>query len=317
PPPLPVTYDDYARTQRARGDSGALAGHIAYWRRTLAGTTPVTVPADRPRPRRRSGAGDHHQFTLLPADRAAAVERTACAHDTTTSTVLLAGFIAWLASLTGQTDIVIGYPVSGREWPAVEHLIGYFVNTLPLRVDVSGDPAFGEVLTRTRDAAAAALAHQDVPFGTLVSELSPHRDPGRTPLFQVIFSVQDRREYREHMAGLPGVRADIFDIHNGTAKFDLDVTVVWRPEGLTGVMEYSTDLIGADTARLLAERYRLVLGAALDDLSQPLSTFQSGPAREPRLSQGAGHPPEAIGRYTLREAANGSRDPGISPATDP
>lgn len=269
-PPLEIQYRDFARAQYHRRDSQELTADLAYWEQRLAGLPSLELPADRPRPPRRSGRGGLCRLALLSQADADRLDVIARGMGTTGSMVLVAAFAAWLAEVTAQKDIVFGYPVSGRAWPEAERLIGYFVNTLVLRLDLSGDPSFAELTGRAADTVLAAFAHQDVPFDRLVTEINPRRDPGRTPLFQVIFSVHDTRSRR---VKLPGVAVEVFDVHNGTAKFDLDVAVTHGVDGLTGTIEYSTDLFDAGTIECFAASYRRVLETASGNMHARLSTL--------------------------------------------
>jgi non-ribosomal peptide synthetase component F len=251
-PPLPAQARDIVPTVRP--------ADLAYWRRQLAGVPLVTLPPDRPRPRRLSGRGDRLRFALLTAAGATRLAALAREHQVTEFTVLVTPLLMALAARTGRTDIAIGIPVSGRQRPDTARLIGFFANTLVLRVDLSGDPTFGTVLRRVRDVALAGYDHQDAPFEAVVDDLNPSRDPGHSPLFQVIFSVQDERG---RALDLPGITAEPVEVHNGTAKFDLDLAVIRDDDGLDGVVEFSTDLYDRATVATFAEDYRALLDTVL------------------------------------------------------
>ncbi|MFE7460344.1 amino acid adenylation domain-containing protein [Streptomyces sp. NPDC057554] len=271
-PHLPVQYADYSAWQRSRYDNGELAPELAHWRERLAGLPPVhALPLDRRRPPVRSDAGDTVRFAV-PEEAAAAVAALARHGGTTPFTVLLAAFTALLARTSGSTDVVVGVPVSGRVLPEVAPLIGMFVNTVVLRTDASGDPAFGELVARTRDAVADALEHAELPFQKLAEELAPERDPSVSPLCQIMFNY------------LPESGSELID--TGTAKDEL---VLELGPG-DGRLSFRTDLFDRRTAQALAERYVRFLAAAspgtrLSELpltgpGEERSTDARGPRRE-------------------------------------
>ncbi|MET9936351.1 condensation domain-containing protein, partial [Streptomyces sp. NPDC006324] len=180
-PALPVTYQDHARDQRERLASGALDAGLRHWEERLAGLEPLELPADRPRPTRRSGAGHTLEFALDQelTDR---LRRLAEARGVTLFMTLLAAFQAVLARVSGRTDIAVGTPVAGRDRVELEPLIGFFVNTLVLRTDLSGDIGFRELLGRVRRVSLDAYDRQEVPFDRLVEHLNPERSGDMNPL---------------------------------------------------------------------------------------------------------------------------------------
>ncbi len=265
---LPLQYADFAVWQRQQFTDGALAGELAHWRRQLAGAPPATeLPTDRPHPARPSGRGASRAFALPPQAAAAAAE-LARRQAATPFMVLLATLQALLLRYTGEEDLVVGSPVAGRNRPEVAGLIGFFVNTLALRGDLAGDPAFQELLARARDTVLDAFAHQDLPFERLVEELHPQRDPGRHPIFQVMLAFQHAP------AGdvqLPGLALRQVEIESGSAMFELSWSLRQRQDGLVGTVEYSTDLFDATTAeRWIAHFERLLVGG-LEDPQRRLS----------------------------------------------
>ncbi|MGT2532548.1 condensation domain-containing protein [Streptomyces nojiriensis] len=187
-PELPVQYGDFAHWQQRRLADGDADAGIAHWRAALSGLPALDLPTDRPRPQVRSGAGDAFVFEV-PSELVERLGALARERGATLFMVLLAGFQALLARYTGQADIAVGSPIAGRDRTELEPLVGFFVNTLVLRTDLSGDPAFGELLGRVRRTALAAYEHQDVPFDRLVEELRPERDLSRNPLFDVLFQL--------------------------------------------------------------------------------------------------------------------------------
>ncbi|WP_405527574.1 amino acid adenylation domain-containing protein [Streptomyces avidinii] len=267
PAELSVQYGDFAYWQQNRLANGEADAGIAHWREALGGLPALELPTDRSRPQVRSGAGDAYAFEV-PAELAERLGGLARARGATLFMVLLAGFQALLARYTGQTDIAVGSPIAGRDRTELEPLIGFFVNTLVLRTDLSGDPAFGELLGRVRRTALAAYEHQDVPFDRLVEELRPERDLSRNPLFDVLFQL-----HPEQLAALPldGVEVESLDTSNGTAKFDLSLAMTEHPGGLTGTVQYATDLFDRATVERFGGHYLRLLAGAAEDPDAPLS----------------------------------------------
>ncbi|MFF2408064.1 amino acid adenylation domain-containing protein [Streptomyces sp. NPDC058092] len=269
-PPLPVQYADYAAWQRSRYDSGEFEPDLAYWRRRLAGLPPVhALPLDRRRPPVRSNTGDTVRFAV-PEEVGDAVAALARRGGTTPFTVLLAAFTALLARTSGSADVVVGVPVSGRVLPEVGALIGMFVNTVVLRTDASGNPAFGELVARTRDAVADALEHSQLPFQKLVEELSPERDPSVSPLYQIAFNY------------LPDSGNELVD--TGTAKDELVLELGPRE----GRLSFRTDLFDRRTAQALAERYVRFLAAASPETRLADLPLAGAEEERTRLADGRG-----------------------------
>ena len=205
----------------------------------------------------------------------AALERVGQEHGATLFMVLLAGFQSLLARYSGQEAFCVGSPVAGRNRPELEGLIGFFVNTLAMRADLSGNPTFAELLARTRETALAALAHQDVPFDRLVQHLLPQRDLSRSPLFQVVFSLQNAPMPE---VNLPELSLSGLDTQSGTAKFDLTLTMMPVDNRLSGSLEYSTDLFSPATADQMVAHYLVILKALVADLGQRVFNVALGPA---------------------------------------
>ncbi|KFE69484.1 non-ribosomal peptide synthetase [Hyalangium minutum] len=241
-PELPIQYADYAAWQRSWLDGHVRDQQLAYWRSALAGAPAVLeLPADRPRPTVRSHRG---AVELLALDRDVTQVLTAlCRQEGVTSYMaLLAAFGAWLGRVSGQEDVVIGSPFAGRRIAETEPLIGFFVNTLPLRVDLSGDPSFLELLQRVRRQVLAAHENQDVPFEKLVEKLNPERVLGTSPIFQVMLAFQ---QAQPDGMELPGLEVKPVSMLTGTAKFDLTLSVEETARGVQGWLEYDVDLFDA------------------------------------------------------------------------
>ncbi|MGX1314555.1 amino acid adenylation domain-containing protein [Streptomyces calvus] len=259
--PLPVQYGDYAVWQRERADSGALEPQLAYWERVLQDAPVLDLPTDRPRPPAFTGRGGAVE-TVLPRALVDRVDALARERGATRFMVLLAAAQAVLARWTGQSDICVGTPVAGRGRLELEPLVGFFVNTVVLRTDLSGRPAFGALVDRVRDVVLGAFDHQEVPFEQVVERLRPERDLSRNPLFQAMVDVQE-----SSAAGtdLPGLETADFALPWGSAKFDLTATFVITPDRFALNVEYAADLFDPDTATRFAQHVGRVLQALLDD----------------------------------------------------
>src|SRR5436305_5868975 len=239
-PPLPVQYADFAAWQRRRLAGPALAELLAWWRARLAGLPVLELPTDRPRPALETHRGDRRRFALPPA-LTAALAAVGRSRGATLFMTLLAAFSALLARYSAQEDLAVGSPVAGRTRAEVEGLIGVFINTLVLRQDLAGDPAFGALVERVRDTALGAYAHQEMPFEKLVEELRPERRLGHSPLFQVLFILQSdplAAEARAAAAPEASLTLRPIDVHPGVSRFDLTLSAVESDGGLLGYLEY-------------------------------------------------------------------------------
>ena len=266
--PLPVRYADYAAWQRRRDTADAIRRQVGYWRRQLSDLPTLDLLTEYPRPAERTFSGQ----TLtcdLPEQLRADLNELARAHQGTLLTVVLAGFTALLARYTGQDDIVVGSIFSGRSVPEIEDLIGFFANTLVLRTSTAGDPTFTELLTSTRQTVTGAHLNADVGFDRLVEELSPKRDPGRNPLFQVSFTLQHAAERSGSLDELD-ITSELVDV--GTARFDLAVHLTEVPgSGLELWMEFSTELFDPRRMRRLPGHFARVLAQMAADPSARIS----------------------------------------------
>lgn len=241
-PDLPIQYTDYAAWQRSWLDGQAREHQLGHWRKALAGAPAVLdLPTDRPRPAVRSHRGATEPLALAP-DVAQALTSLCREQGVTAYMALLAAFGAYLGRVSGQDDVVIGSPFAGRRIAETEPLIGFFVNSLPLRIDLGGEPTFLELLQRVRRQVLDAHEHQDVPFEKLVEVLKPERVLGTSPLFQVMLAYQ--QTHTAKMA-LPGLEVTPVAIPSGAAKFDLTLTLSETAQGFEGVLEYDRDLFDA------------------------------------------------------------------------
>ena len=269
-PELPIQYADYAVWQRDWLRGEALERQLAYWRGHLGGAPPaLELPTDRPRPAVQTYRGARESL-MLPGVLADALKELARREGATLFMTLLAAYQTLLHRYTGQEDLVIGSAIAGRTRVETEGLIGFFVNTLVLRTDLSGDPPFREALARARATCLGAYAHQDLPFEKLVEELQPERTLGRTPLFQTMLVLQDSRRPTPELAGLA---VEPLEVHTGTAKFDLSLTLVEAPAGLQATLEYSTDLFDASTMRRLLGHLGSLLQGIVADPDRRLSAL--------------------------------------------
>ncbi|WP_225835905.1 non-ribosomal peptide synthetase [Streptomyces sp. NK08204] len=291
--PLGLQYADFASWQREVLDGPALDEQSGYWQERLAGVQPLELPADHRRPAERSGRGGTVSFSV-PADVAGAARRLAAAQGASLFMSLLAVFQLLMAKYSGQDDIAVGSPVAGRNRAETEDLIGFFVNTLVLRTDLSGDPAFTELLDRVKDTALGAYDHQDLPFERLVEELAPDRDLSRTPLFQTMFVLQNTPD--GHAWRLPGAAVEPFAVRAEEAKFDLTLFLTERPDGsLHGDLVFALDLFAPETAERLARHFTTLLRAAVDGPEHRLSELEvlTGAERRRVLTEWSGTAPAA------------------------
>ncbi|MBV9109166.1 MAG: amino acid adenylation domain-containing protein, partial [Gemmatimonadetes bacterium] len=267
-PELPVQYADFAVWQREWLRDEVLQAQLAYWRRRLEGAPAVLeIPADRPRPAVQSYRGAVLPFQV-PDAIADRLREPARGADATLFMVLLAGFGLLVSRLSGRDDVVVGSPIAGRVRREVEGLIGFFVNTMALRTDLSGDPAVAELVRRVREATLEAYAHQDLPFERVVEELQPERTLSRNPLFQVAFALQN---VAMETVDAPGLRLSLEEVDSGTSKFDLFLEM--REEGgrLLGNLEYATDLWERDSAERMIALFLRLLEGMTGDARTPIS----------------------------------------------
>ncbi|MCP4660487.1 MAG: AMP-binding protein, partial [bacterium] len=271
-PELPLQYADFAHWQRQWLAGEALETELAYWTEQLAGAPPqLELPTDRPRPAVQSFRG-RHLAVALTETLSEALAALARREGATLFMTLLAAFKVLLHRYTGREDIVVGTPIAGRNRREIEGLIGFFVNTLVLRTDLSRGtanrgtanrgPMYRELLARVRRVSLDAYAHQDLPFERLVEELEPQRDLSSTPLFQVMFALQNAPRERFE---LPELTLSTLSAAGETAKFDLTLTLQEDAAGIRGELEYSTDLFDPTTmVRLVAHFERLLEGIVED-----------------------------------------------------
>ncbi|RKI15374.1 amino acid adenylation domain-containing protein [Corallococcus sp. AB030] len=254
--PLSLQYPDYAAWQRQWLQGDVLQRELGFWERQLADVPHVLeLPTDRPRPAVQGFAGDIHRFTV-PARLHRELEALARREGATLFMALLTGFQVLLSRYSGQRDFVVGTPIANRTRKELEGLIGFFVNTLPIRARFEGEPSFLQVLAQVRDRALGAYAHQQLPFEKLVEALQVEREASRTPLIQVLFALQNAPTSRLEF---PDVTVTPLTLDTRTSKFDLFLALEESGDGLVGTIEYATALFDAATIERLTEHYLQVL----------------------------------------------------------
>jgi amino acid adenylation domain-containing protein len=274
--PLPIQYPDYAAWQHAWLDGPALERDLAFWAERLRGPLPVvSLPLDRPRPPVQTFEGANRARRLAPATEEA-LRSLARAERTSLFMVLFAAFAALLQRYAGEDDIVVGTPIANRLRRETEDLIGFFVNTLALRVDLSGGPTFREAIARVREVALEAFAHQDAPFEKVAERLQPERSLQHAPFFQVMFVHQNAPV---PPLALPGLAPAPVEFRGGTSKFDCTLFVE-EADGLRCIVEYNTDLFEEATIDRLLAHYDRLLAAAVAEPDRPLAELDILDQRE-------------------------------------
>ena len=280
----PIRFTDFAVWEREGIRGANLERLLDYWRSQMAGApAALPLPTDYQRPSRRSYRGNHHPLTLSPAVTAS-LRALARREAVTLHTLLLAAFATLLSRYAGQDDMVIGSTFANRRLRQVESLIGYFANTLPIRVRLSGRPSFDQVMQRVHKTSLAVAAHQELPFAKLVSELQARRDPSRTPLFQVVFDVLTRDHnpavYGYGMSSpvaeslrFGGVTASPEETESRIARFDIAVFIWDMPGALSGAVEFSTDLFRPSTIARMFEDFESLLRAIVADPDAPIKSL--------------------------------------------
>ena len=255
-PPLPIQYADFACWQREVFQDEILESQLQYWKQRLAGSPPLLeIPTDRPRPPIQSFRGSRQSF-LLSRSLTDSLKVLSQRESVTPFMTLLAAFKVLLNRYTGETDILVGSGIANRNRIEIESLIGFFVNTMVLRTDLSGNLSARELLGRAREVSLGAYAHQDLPFEHLVEELQPKRSLSHAPLFQVAFLLQNTPLPALEISGL---KATQLEIDTGTTKYDLTLSIEETERGLKGSLEYSVDLFDASTINRLTGHYQTVL----------------------------------------------------------
>jgi amino acid adenylation domain-containing protein len=275
-PDLPFQYSDYAVWQRKTLADKSMDQQLAYWKRKLADVSVLDLSFGRPRPAVQTFRGAHYRFTAS-FDLLKALQSASMAEGTTLFVTLFSVFVTLLSRLSGQMDVAVGTYVAGRNDRELEKLIGFFLNTLVLRVDLSGNPTFSELLRRVRTVTIDALANQEVPFATLIEEIKPKRDLSRNPLFQVLFQLLNVPTLKDIAEG---PKPQVLDIDRATAVFDLSCTLQETSEGLVGEMEYNTEIFDRDSIERLSELFVRLLESFVRKPSQRISEAALMPPSE-------------------------------------
>jgi amino acid adenylation domain-containing protein len=270
--PLPIQYADYAVWQRAWLKGGVADAQLEYWKRRLArAPSRLELPTDFPRPPVRSYLGDNMSLMLDMATREG-LRATARRSDATLFVSLLALFGTLLHRYAGQDDIVIGTPFAGRNRTELEGMVGYFINPLALRLDLSGDPTFNELIARARETTLEAFAHADIPYETVVRETNPERDLSQTPVFQALIVFHNPAWQTQRPKFEPeGIRSTEITHEKGWAKFDVLLGMSERTTGLNTTWEYSTELFNAATVRRMMEHFRTLADSAANNADRRIS----------------------------------------------
>lgn len=269
---LPIQYADFSQWQRESLGDQALEDHLAYWKKQLAGATTLDLATDRPRSALMSYRGASTEV-VLSDELTSGLKSFSQDEGVTLFMCLLAAWQVLLYRYSGQPDISVGSPIAGRTRRETEVLIGFFVNTLVMRVDLRGNPSFREVMKQVRNVAIDAYQHQDAPFEKLVEQLQPDRDMSRTPLFQVMFALQNTESGQLR---LPGLQVSQFDYASegsdgGSVKFDLSLALAETDSDIRGELEYSTDLFDATTITGMLECFQNLLREIIHSPDRPIS----------------------------------------------
>ncbi|MDB4948949.1 MAG: sypC, partial [Gemmatimonadetes bacterium] len=283
-PALPIQYADYAVWQRRWVQGQVLREQGDYWAQALAGAPELLeLPIDRPRPAQVDHAGARVELEL-DAEVTAGLRALSRRHGTTLFMTLLAGWAVVLGRLAGQDDVVIGSPMAGRGRQEIEGLIGFFVNTLALRVELGGEPTVAELLARVRERTLAAQQHQDIPFEQVVERVAPGRSRSHTPLFQALFAWQSAS--REGRGGLSGLRMEAIGGGAGEvqAKFDLSLSMREADDRIVGGISYAVALWEGETVARWGGYLRRVLEGMVADDARPVERLALlGPDERARM----------------------------------
>ena len=265
-PPLPIQYADYAVWQRRYLAGEALQRQAAYWKKALAGAPAfLTLPADRPRPAQQDYTGASVDVRLS-ARLTRALKQLSLRHGATLHMTLLAGWAALLSRLSGQDEVVMGTPVANRSQIELEELVGFFVNTLALRVDLSGAPTVAELLGRTKAVSIGAQEHQDLPFEQVVEIVRPPRSMSHSAVFQAMFAWQNAPESG---MSLPGLKLSVFESGHEAANFDVTLFLGEAGDGIAGAIVYASSLFERETVERWGGYFvRLLEGMAADETQQ-------------------------------------------------
>ncbi|MDP3846050.1 MAG: amino acid adenylation domain-containing protein [Pseudomonas sp.] len=295
-PDLPIQYADYAVWQRQRLDGAGLERQLAYWRSALGEPqAPLELPADRPRPAAISGRGGRQRFSVELAT-ASALHDLCQQHGATLFMGLLGAFQVWLHAHSGRLDPIVGTDVANRGRAETEGVVGFFLNQLALRADLTGNPSFAELLARLRVQVLDAYSHQELPFDKLVEALNPVRNLAYSPLFQVKLVLQNQPQGALEM---PGLEVLPESVEHGQAQLDLHLTVEETPHGLDCTFKYSADLFDATSVAAFAEEFSALLAQVVATPEVHIATLAQDlaqRARERRLTEQRARSQQGVAR---------------------
>ncbi len=304
-PDLPIQYADFAAWQRGQLRRGAWDHQITYWKQRLHDIPDALhLPFDHPRPPMQGFRGASEDLPL-PATLAAKLNEFSRQEGVTLYMTLLAAFKAVLRQCSGQADIVVGTPVANRDRSEVENLVGFFVNGLALRTDLSGDPSLRELVARVRQVVLGAYGHQDLPFEQVVKEIHPERSLGRNPLFQTVFALETDTDAEIEV---PGVTLRRLHIESQVALVDLTLTARETAGAVTVTLEYDTDLFDQPTAKDILRQYQTVLERMVADADGRLSTLPPFPRQTVASTPAAGAPEPGAQLDDIYERSNLTRN---------
>jgi hypothetical protein len=281
-PELRMQYADFAAWQQSWLQGEVLEQQLAFWQNHLAGAPAVlSLPTNMPRPKMQSTRGDLYS-QLLPKELTPSLSRFSQTHKSTLFMTLLAAYNILLLRYSQQNDIVVGTPIANRNHPDIENIIGFFVNMLPLRTQISQDETFSTLLDKVRQTALDAYNHQDIPFEQVVNLLQPERDTSHSPIFQVSFALQNNDTSLPQLnvsdLALTPLTAD-----SQTAKYDLTLIVTETSNGLLCQWEYSTDLFWPETITRMHQHFETLLYSIVQQPDLPVTRLPLLPPAEKRL----------------------------------
>ncbi len=277
-PELPIDYSDFAAWQQQWLQGETLAHQVTFWKEQLSDAPAViTLPTDLPRPKMQSTRGRTYR-QLLPLAFTPALTDLSQANSSTLFMTLFAAYNALLSRYSQQDDLVVGTPIANRNQPSIENLIGFFVNMLPLRTQLSGADTFTTLLGKVRQTALDAYNHQDIPFEQMVNSLQPDRDTSYTPVFQVAFALRNNENME--LPWLNGLKLTMLTTESNTAKYDLTLIVTETNAGLLCSWEYCTDLFLEDTIQRMHTHFETMLRSIVREPARPVKQLDILPEAE-------------------------------------
>ena len=271
PPELPIQYADFSHWQSSRMNDRHMVAEMSYWKNHLSGELPVLeLPTDYARSARQSFSGGTYRF-IFSSQLIKRLQHLSQQQNVTLFMTLLTGYYLTLHYYCGQDDIIVGTPVANRNVPELEELIGVFINTLALRINLSGNPNFLELLEQVSEVSKSAIAHQDLPFEKLVEVLKPQRDLSRTPIFQVVFNMQNSPMPK---IGNEDLKIDFLDIDRGISQFELTLMITNTADQYYGTIEYNNELFKPETVERMFQSFLMVLEDAVAHPKLPISKLK-------------------------------------------